>query len=445
MIYVLYAIAAFVVLAMCVLAVKDFGRFLFLGAFIFNFHAVGVDMGVYLTLDKVFAWIGAFVLLMTGLTLPRRSWFLAFAWMMGYMTLLTVFMQATGALSSQMTYVHSMGWGTGQSFLRLPVQLVSQITVWIILVIGYSMGRQAQVVNGFIWGAVCNALIGFYQVLAAVRGLPWLPADVLSKLSGENAGQFQVQNSNIFRLSGLAGEPKHAAASFVFAIVLLMCLQVNGTKWKTIVLGIALVATFSTSGWFAFAVIYGVFMFYRRKFVQLSLAAAFVLLIVLATQVNTSVAFIVETRIVTRFADPTSYEYKDAALLDVAKNEPAILFTGAGAGGIDLFLMRWIKTNRLEKGGALSPTYLLTELLGDYGVIGLTIFAFLLLGMARSFRGDLRVFYIASLLAMFMLPRFTVLPPVLLVLGSTMRAIDDSREESQREIAAPGLEVGIVA
>ena len=142
MIYVLYAIAAFVVLAMCVLAVKDFGRFLFLGAFIFNFHAVGVDMGVYLTLDKVFAWIGAFVLLMTGLTLPRRSWFLAFAWMMGYMTLLTVFMQATGALSSQMTYVHSMGWGTGQSFLRLPVQLVSQITVWIILVIGYSMGRQ---------------------------------------------------------------------------------------------------------------------------------------------------------------------------------------------------------------------------------------------------------------------------------------------------------------
>jgi hypothetical protein len=55
------------------------------------------------------------------------------------------------------------------------------------------------------------------------------------------------------------------------------------------------------------------------------------------------------------------------------------------------------------------------------------------------------VFYIASLLAMFMLPRFTVLPPVLLVLGSTMRAIDDSREESQREIAAPGLEVGIVA
>jgi hypothetical protein len=444
MIYVFYAAAGLIVLALCMTAMRDYGKFLFFGAFFLNFHAISVDVGVLLTLDKVFAWIGGFVILSMGLRLPRRGWFHAFAWMIGYMTLLTTFMMSTGALATRIAYAHSMGWGTGQTSLRLPVQIVSQISVWLILLVGYTLGRHEQIINGFIWGAVCNAGLGFYQVLAAIKGLPWLPPDLLTKWSGGQANaQFQVKSSSLFRLAGLAGEPKHAAACFVFAIVLMMCFPVKGKKWKLSIVALALIATLSTSGWFAFAVIYGVFMFYRRKFMQLSLAAFFVLVIILATQVNTSLAFIVNTRIVARFADPTSYEYKDAAMLDVAKHEPAILFTGAGAGGIDLFLMRWVKTSTLERGGTLSPTYILTELLGDYGVIGVTLFALLLLSMRPYFRGDLRVFYIATVLALIMLPRFTILPPVLLVLGGAMRAIDDEKEESEREILMGELEAEV--
>lgn len=444
MIYLLYGAAALIAFALCMTAMKDYGKFMFLGAFILNYHAIGLDIGVLLTLDKVFAWIGVFILLSMGMALPHRGWFYAYSVMIGYMTLITAFMLVTGSLDSQIAYVHSMGWGMGQSMLLLPVQFVSQVTVWSILIIGYALGRREQVVNGFIWGAVCNAIIGFYQVLAAIKGLPWLPRDVLTKLSGDNAGQFQIRKTDLFRLSGLAGEPKHAAACFVVAIVLLLCLPIEGKKWKTSVLSLALVATLSTSGWIAFVVIYGVFMFYRRKFVQLSVAAAVVLLLFLVTQVNTTFAFIVDTRVATRLADPSNYEKKDAALIDVAEHDPIILVAGVGAGGIELFLMKWMKAEVLDRGGAIGPTYLLTETLGDYGIIGTFLFFMLIIGMGHCFRGELRVLYIALVIGLFLLPRFTVLPAVLLVIGSMMRGVDDEAEEvSLDEMMEQGLEVSV--
>jgi hypothetical protein len=444
MIYLLYGAAALIAFALCMTAMRDYGRFLFLGAFILNYHAIGLDIGVYLTLDKVFAWIGVFIILSMGIVLPRRGWFYVYSAMIGYMTLITAFMFVTGALNSQIAYVHSMGWGTGQSMLLLPVQYVSQVTVWSVLIVGYALGRQEQVVSGFIWGAISNAIIGFYQVLAAIKGLPWLPRDVLTKLSGDNGGQFQIRKTDLFRLSGLAGEPKHAAACFVVAIVLLMSLPIAGRKWKMSVLGLALIATLSTSGCIAFVVIYGVFMLYRHKMVQFLLAAFVALALFLATQVSSTFAFLVDTRIVTRLADPSNNEKKDAALIDVAEHDPTILITGVGAGGIELFLMKWMDVEVLERGSAIGPTYLLTETLGDYGIIGTALLFILIIGIGGYFRGELRVLYMALVVALLMLPRFTVLPAVLLVVGSMMRGIDDDAEDAYfDEIVEQSSEVSV--
>lgn len=421
-----YGIAFLLVVALCATAIKDYSKFLFFGAFLVNFHSIGIDIGVYMTLDKIFSWIGIFIILCTKVTLPNRRWFHAFIGLLGYMTLLTGVIVVSGALDKKIAYAHGMGLGLAQSTLLLPVQLISQVTMWLIFLIGYKLGRHEHIIDGFIWGAVCNAGIGFYQLLAQVKGLPWLPASLLAKWSsGDLDSQFSMQPSHLYRLAGLAGEPKHAASCFVFAIILMMCFPVNGLKWKLPVLTIALLATFSTSGWFAFAAIYGVFMLYQRKFLQILIAVAIVLLVMMATHVSHDLTFIVDSRIMMRFADPGAFEPKDSALLDVIKNEPEILVTGTGAGGIDLYLMQWINKSKLEKDGLISPSYILTEILGDYGLIGIVLFALFLQYIRPYFSGDMQLFFLTAIMAILMLPRFSIMPPALLVLGALMKDVGD--------------------
>jgi hypothetical protein len=427
MTFVFFAVAALIVAALCVAAVQDYNRFVFLGAFILPLHAIAIDIGVLLTLDKCFALIG-FILFAARPMPARREWLTAFWLMIGYMTALTLIIFSTGAIDSSIRYAHGMGWGPAQSTFRLPVQLVTQIAIWLFLPIGYSLGRGAQAVSGFLWGTLCNAGLGIYQVIAAVKGLPWLPPEVLTRLSGSGGGQFQIQHSDLYRLSGLAGEPKHAAAGFVFAIVLLLCLPIAGKEWKIAVLGVALLLTMSTSGWAAFALIYLVYLISRRKYFQLSLAALLVFFVLMATQLSNTVAFVVQTRIVERAADPEHFEPKDAAIFDIAKHNPQVLLTGAGAGGSDFFVMRSIKTSMLELNGTVSPTYLLTGTIGDYGILGVCLLGMLLISMAPNFPGNSCRLYILSIIAMLTLPRFAVEGSILFVLGSLMRALYELRE-----------------
>jgi hypothetical protein len=433
---VFYAAATLIVLALCIAATGDFDRFIFIGAFILPFHAIAIDVGVLLTLDKCFALIGL-MLLATRRMPPRRQWQGLFHLMIGYMTALTLALYSTGAIDKWVRYAHGMGWGAGQSTFRLPVQLVSQLIIWLLLPIGYALGRGPQAVNGFLWGTLSNAFIGFYQILAAFKGLPWLPPEVLTRLSGTGGGQFQIQHSDLYRLSGLAGEPKHAAACIVFAMVLLLCLPITGRKWKISVLSVALLLTMSTSGWAAFALIYLVYLISRRKILQLSFAAALVLLVILAAQVSSTVAFVIQSRIVERAADPEYFEPKDAAIFDIAQHNPELFLTGAGAGGSDFFVMRSIKTSMLEKNGTVSATYLLTCTLGDYGVVGAALLCLLLFSMASSFEGDYRRLYILSVIAMFTLPRFAVEGAILLVISTLMRSLDD--QQVNREVLPPHI------
>lgn len=424
-----YAAAALVVLALCITALRDRNKFVFLGAFVIPFHAIAVDLGVLLTLDKCLALIG-FVLLATYPVRSGRQWHYLFYLMIGYMTALTLVIFVTGALDTSIRYAHGMGWGAGQSTFRLPVQLASQLIIWFFLPIGYALGRGSQAVGGFLWGTICNAGIGFYQVLAAVKGLPWLPPDTLTRLSGAEGGQFQIQNSDLYRLSGLAGEPKHAAAGIVFALVLLLCLPVKGKTWKIPFLAVALLLTFSTSGWLVFALIYLLYLISRRKILQLSIAAGLVFLVSMATQVSSTTAFIVQTRIAQRIADPEFFEPKDAAIVEIAEHNPQLFLTGAGAGGSDFFVMRSIKTSMLEKNGTVSATYLLTGTLGDYGIVGAGLLAILLLSLASYFHDHYRRLYILSIIAMLTLPRFAVEGAILFVLGSLMRSLYKPRESS---------------
>ena len=166
-------------------------------------------------------------------------------------------------------------------------------------------------------------------------------------------------------------------------------------------------------------------MLYQRKFLQILIAVAIVLLVMMATHVSHDLTFIVDSRIMMRFADPGAFEPKDSALLDVIKNEPEILVTGTGAGGIDLYLMQWINKSKLEKDGLISPSYILTEILGDYGLIGIVLFALFLQYIRPYFSGDMQLFFLTAIMAILMLPRFSIMPPALLVLGALMKDVGD--------------------
>ncbi|ABF42148.1 hypothetical protein Acid345_3147 [Candidatus Koribacter versatilis Ellin345] len=436
MIAIYYIACVLIALSLCTLAFNNQDKFTFLAAFLLPFQGIGVEIGVLLNFEKIIAVLFVVTALMFyRARTARQTWFYAFAVLLGYMFTLTLIMFVGGGLDLQINHAMNAGWGTAQTTFRLPVQIASQGFTWMLLPTACLLAiRPSCVIYGFVWGNVCNALFGFYQVLAAVFGLPWLPEEILTKLSGENGGQFQVQHTDLFRLSGLAGEPKHAAAAFVFAILILMWFPVEGKKWKISVLGVALVLTLSTSGWVAFFVAFALTMLYRKKMVPFLVAGTLLLVIGVGYVVSDQVNFIVNDRVLLRLADPSSFEYKDSAILDVAREDPEILITGVGAGGIDFYLMRWVREDQLER-GSVSPTYIGTEILGDYGLIGIVLFGFLLYKIGGQFDPNMRAFYVATIPVLVLLPRGVSLPAVLLLWGSLLAW---NRPQLQSAFEAPG-------
>jgi hypothetical protein len=67
------------------------------------------------------------------------------------------------------------------------------------------------------------------------------------------------------------------------------------------------------------------------------------------------------------------FEPKDAALVAFLADVPTAALTGRGAGGADFRLIDYTDSVFLSYGATITPAYLITRTLGDFGVVGLML------------------------------------------------------------------------
>ena len=401
-------------------------KFLFLCAFVLPLEGIAIDVGILVNWSKLVLPLAVLACIARSRNpfslKTREPAMLLWAAFLGYAVLITSAHMILHTYEEDTSTAIALGWGPGQTTYRLPVQLASTLLCWGVLFAATSFVRDKAdfkaVIKGLIAGNVFNAIIGFYGIASGALGLPWF-----GTIIGRDApavGRVVTES----RLSGLAGEPKHAAAGFVFALLLLLwtrrthefarCAQFFTAK--AALLTVALLLTFSTSGWVAATVgltyvqVVGRKALHGRAFRLLVLVLLACMVIAAVTSV-TMFDEIVRSRILARAADPGRYEYKEKAFWQYAVQHPETLVFGNGAGGIDFKLIPYTDAAYLA-GSTPSPTYLVDDVLSDFGVIGLLILS-LAVGMTvkrlrRSRCPHLAYLIKAGALVALCVPRFSV-------------------------------------
>jgi uncharacterized membrane protein YciS (DUF1049 family) len=370
-------------------------RFLYLCAFLLPLQGLGLNVGIFLNWAKIILPIALLIRLLRYRNPLRidsdspgmRGWLLFFT----YIAAITIAHLVLGTHNDEIRGL-ATSWGAAQSEFRLPVQLVGNIASWGVLLVGIWFVRDQRdahaAMKGFIAGNVFNALAGFYQLSCPILGLPWLPVSLMNDMTADTGGMYD--GGSMFRLSGIASEPKHAAAGFVLAIFLLLWArsskdfrECTHQYWiKIPILGVALLLTLSTSGWVAMTVAFTFLVAVNRKWMAWRLPVMVIMLAIAGAIVWTEdapggvVGTIVQEHLIQRVADPGKYEYKEQAFWQFAFDHPEELIFGQGAGGIDFKLIPYVSSSNLKSKGTISPTYLFDEVLGDFGIVGL----FLLIG-----------------------------------------------------------------
>jgi len=354
-------------------------RFLFACAFLLPLQGLAIDLGVLLNWSKLVLPIALLLHVLRArrpfsslARLPGRYWYFLF---LAYAVIVTLINIVLGTHADAIKLVAALGAGIAQSKYRLHVQLATTILSWGGIIAAALFTRDEHdadgAVKGLIAGGVFNAVFGIFGNIAERLHLPWIGTVVAAQTEGMSS--FNTAG----RLAGLAGEPKHAAAGFVFALLFLFWVpkgvhseQRPQRVWvKASILILALLLTLSTSGMVAGAVALLFNLLAAKKqsvaiFVTLGVTLlSFVLLLGSGLFYD-----VLQYRLVEKVSDPGRFEYKDAAFWKAAFDHPEGLILGSGAGGGDLKLVSYLDQFYIQKG--ISPGYLLDEMLGDFGIIG---------------------------------------------------------------------------
>lgn len=337
-----------------------------------------------------------------------RRWLVLYFAYAFYLTLIRAYLDYTSRAPRYLQAI-AYGWGPGQSTYRYPVQFLSFMFAWGLLFTGFWFTRERRdvvaLIKGYVNGNLFNALLGFYQLAAYRWYLPWPTQLEMGAPHGQDlgsaAGRAQLRGLDmplaIHRLSGIGGEAKHAATSFVMAIVLLLCLEVlagkdspiRHGKAKLFVLIMALFLTSSTGGWLSMLCVGAYFLvtsLLRGRSQIVGYVLLGLLVLVVAAQLFggfQTLQDMYEVRLVNRLSGGleglSNYEPKDTAFIQYAFTHPLNMVLGHGTGGIDFWIMtsnyleRWVS----ERSSTVTPAYLPTRLLGDIGLVGLVFLGLL--------------------------------------------------------------------
>jgi len=388
-------------------AIKGSKKFLYIAAFLIPLQALSVDFLATFSWYKLIFPIGLIAILISYLATKQQIRTIKvpginiFVLYFVYIILLTGIWWWMDSINCYSDMGVSLGWGPAQSTYRYPVQLISYIFVWGLVLTGIWFTRSFKdlesLINGYIAGNIFSIVFGFYQMLAIPLGLPWFYNIEYNKFLTEGlANRVLLSNLGLpfkfYRLYGLGGEPKHTASFAVIAFALLLSyllfpkkIKINrpGLKLAIIVLGI--LATASTGGWIALGLISVYFailiILTRPKKILLYLIPIVIIFFVIVGIFGSQVIVnIFEQRFLSRVSNLDNLiknEPKDGALIRYAQEYPENQFFGHGAGGIDFWIIPYTNPIFLSYGGTITPAYLPTRLLGDVGLVGI-LFIFIL-------------------------------------------------------------------
>ena len=457
MIQYLYALTQIVLgLLLVFWAATNTRRFLYAAAFLIPLQGLGIRFFVSLSWYELLVPVAVLGAIVGRKELRARG-------LPGLKPLLLLLAYAVG-LTAVMWYVDwsitgysqrglGLGWGTAQSTLRYPVQLLSYLFVWSMPLIGawYARGEEdvMALINGYINGNVLNIAVGFYQVIALGFGLPWLDTMGITFQDRSLSMRTVLTRSpfTVHRLFGLGGEPKHTAGFAVMAIGLLMVLylfasskRVRFANAKLAALIAGVILTGSTAGWIALVVVLSylainALIAAKSRLVRL-LPVLAGLTIVLAYAV--SAAGFAMPALQDRFTgrvsggllDLIEQEPKDAAFVRFAQAEPEDLLLGSGAGGVDFRLIPYTDPGFLTYGATVTPGFFISRLLGDLGVVGLVLALLVWIAWYRCMRDKNRAmsqYLVVGILAL--ASSVSAALPAYLLLGGGMVAVAARRRE----------------
>lgn len=382
-------------------SVYNKGRFLYLATFLIPLQGLSFNAGITLSWYKVLFLIAFLGYLLKSERINRKSFpgisliILYFA----YVVVLTLAQWVLDSYTGVSKIGEILGWGSAQSAYRYPVQLLTFICIWGLMIVGvlYKITNieLSKVVNGYIDGNIFSILVGIYQMFASYFGLPaikglnftgFLTDDLLNRATISVSGF----TSNIPRLYGLGGEPKHTASFAGIAVALVLShifvsdfRYIRYIKIKIVILLLGMILTASSGAWIGLLVILGYFgivgLFKFSGRMSLALIFLYVMFVLFSNSISNDVfSSIYKQRISDRLIDLNSliiYEPKDAAFILYAQDHAQNLIFGHGTGGIDFELVRYTPENFLLQGATLTPAYLITRLLGDIGICGMGLFA----------------------------------------------------------------------
>lgn len=342
----------------------------------------------------------------------------------------------------------SIGWGPAQTDYRLVVQFVAYIVTFSLPILYFLVIRDRRdmisVAAGFIFGNVLSVGCGCYQVMAQKFGLPWIAGSIGQLAQGhlglrDSVISVSLGGVSIPRLFGLGGEPKHTASLAVLALGIILASFIFSSptligrpnRWRTAILLIGLLLTFSTSGWLALAIMCSLFfLLASRRRPRRLMRILFVGLVFLAIGLSLGgrgVARVFQQRVVGRMdsaRDVETYEYKDGAFVSYASDHPFRTFWGLGPGAVDFFLIQRVRRDVLTPKTMLTPTYTCTRLLSDAGLPGLIFISLMLISWVRripSHESPERAFLVCAALTLLIMP-FTTFPSFLALAGAFIGA-----------------------
>ncbi|HOH03704.1 MAG TPA: O-antigen ligase family protein [Polyangiaceae bacterium] len=338
----------------------------------------------------------------------------------------------------------ALGWGVGQTTYRYLVQGLQFVQIFlaplIVMMVVKNCEKEDKLVSGFLAGNIFSILAGIYQIISDRLGLPWFSTDLSNAVQGNLALRESVQGFGtgivvVTRLYGFGGEPKHTAAFAVIALSIILARAMSGELYKyskasVVILVFGIVLTFSTSAWASFGMIILLFSWIglnkrRKKYWKPLLLVIALIFLPVLVGANDELMGLIISRTTERAKDSDTVamnEPKDAALLAHLRNEPARAIIGHGPGGVSFFLIRYSSREILQRGLSMSPTYTLSRIIGDFGVVGFGLILGLWLSLFRfGKRTNARLAVIISALGVVVLfMPFVVFPALLIILGSTV-------------------------
>lgn len=213
------------------------------------------------------------------------------------------------------------------------VVTISQIFYFKVLI--FDEKDVSRLLNGFIDGNILSIAIGFIQYL--LHSVNLLPDYFINE-------QYYDYSANLFRISGLGGEPKQFAAFALLALFIILAndltnnsIFIKNRNWKKASLLLGIFFSYSTSAWIASGLGLILVAVVSRNIKQLRVILVLTLIAIILPIASKTVFEVVDARLLSRIdtiEKLMSFAPKDSLALYLLKSDWLLALFGVGAGGM---------------------------------------------------------------------------------------------------------------